>query len=88
MSPLAARCVTKDVRRYAALLLFAAAVFAAPAALGPKDGRDLPPADLNRVQAGQAAPDFTLEAQDGRPITLSDFRGQKRVVLVFYRGHW
>ncbi len=61
---------------------------AAIAALGPKDGRDLPPADLNRVQVGQPAPDFTLESMDGNPVTLSDFRGKKRVVLVFYRGHW
>ncbi len=66
------------------LLLATAAV----AALGPKDGRDLPPADLNRVQVGQPAPDFTLESMDGAPVTLSDFRGKKRVVLVFYRGHW
>ncbi len=56
--------------------------------MGPKDGRDLPPADLNRVQVGQPAPDFTLESMDGNPVTLSDFRGKKRVVLVFYRGHW
>ena len=56
--------------------------------LGPKDGRNLPAADLNRVRVGQQAPDFTLEAAGGRPITLSDYRGRKRVVLVFYRGQW
>ncbi len=61
---------------------------AAPVKLGPKDGRELPSADLNRVQVGQLAPDFTLEAEDGRQVTLSDYRGKKRVVLVFYRGHW
>ncbi len=55
---------------------------------GPTDGRDLPPSDLNRVQVGQAAPDFTLKDAAGRRVTLSEFRGQKRVVLVFYRGHW
>ena len=75
------------MRRYAAFLLLTAAALAAPA-LGPKDGRDLPPADLNRVQVGQPAPDFALEALEGRAVTLSDFRGKKRVVLVFYRGHW
>jgi cytochrome oxidase Cu insertion factor (SCO1/SenC/PrrC family) len=61
---------------------------AAQSPLGPKDGRNLPPADLNRVRAGQAAPDFTLESRAGEPVTLSQFRGQKRVVLVFYRGQW
>ncbi|MBI3697241.1 MAG: redoxin domain-containing protein [Acidobacteria bacterium] len=75
------------MRAWTAVLLLSAAALAATPALGPKDGRDLPPADLNRVQAGQPAPDFTLEAADGRPVTLSGFRG-KRVVLVFYRGHW
>jgi len=44
--------------------------------------------DLNRVNVGQPAPDFTLENYDGNKITLSEFRGQKNVVLVFYRGHW
>lgn len=33
--------------------------------------------------AGSPAPDFTLNAQDGKPISLRDFRG-KWVVLYFY----
>ncbi len=57
-------------------------------ALGPVDGRDLPPADLGRVAAGNAAPDFTALASTGEPITLSDYRREKNVVLFFYRGHW
>lgn len=56
--------------------------------LGPKDGPTDPPTDLERVKVGEPAPDFTLEALDGRRITLSDYRAQKNVVLVFYRGHW
>ena len=35
------------------------------------------------LEPGQAAPDFTLPDQDGRPVTLSELRGQ-RVVLYFY----
>ena len=46
------------------------------------------PADLNRVQVGQPALDFTLESRKGELVKLSQFRGQKRVVLVFYRGQW
>lgn len=57
-------------------------------ALGPVDGHDLPPTDLDRVQAGDVAPDFTLVSLAGPRVTLSDLRGQKNVVLVFYRGHW
>ena len=56
--------------------------------LGPKDGANLPPTDLERVQVGRPAPDFTLESIDAKPVSLSDFRGKQRVVLVFYRGHW
>ena len=55
---------------------------------GPVDGLDLPPTDLDRVQEGDVAPDFTLTSLAGPPVTLSDFRGEKNVVLVFYRGHW
>jgi cytochrome oxidase Cu insertion factor (SCO1/SenC/PrrC family) len=66
-----------------------AALLAGPAdKLGPADGRDLPPADLERVKAGSPAPDFTLEDLAGNRVTLSQFRGKKKVVLVFYRGYW
>src|SRR5437588_8544930 len=34
-------------------------------------------------RAGTPAPDFTLHAQDGKPLNLRDFRGQW-VVLYFY----
>jgi len=48
----------------------------------------LPAADLARVKVGQSAPDFRLENIDGQRISLSEFRGKKNVLLVFYRGHW
>jgi mycoredoxin-dependent peroxiredoxin len=35
-------------------------------------------------QVGQPAPDFTLKDQQGKKVSLSDFRGLKNVVLVFY----
>jgi cytochrome oxidase Cu insertion factor (SCO1/SenC/PrrC family) len=56
--------------------------------LGPKDGMDLPASDLDRVQAGDIAPDFALKSLSGDIVTLSDYRGRQNVVLVFYRGHW
>ncbi len=56
--------------------------------LGPVDGHDLPGVDLERIMDGQPAPDFSLESHAGPVVTLSDFQGEKNVVLVFYRGHW
>ena len=59
-----------------------------PQALGPVDGHDLPREDLERVALGTIAPDFSLSSLSGEVETLSDSRGEKNVVLVFYRGHW
>jgi cytochrome oxidase Cu insertion factor (SCO1/SenC/PrrC family) len=41
-----------------------------------------------KVAVGQPAPDFTLPDARGQAVTLSSFKGQKAVVLVFYRGYW
>ena len=35
------------------------------------------------LKVGQKAPDFTLEAGDGKKVKLSDFKG-KKIVLYFY----
>jgi cytochrome oxidase Cu insertion factor (SCO1/SenC/PrrC family) len=64
------------------------AISVANAQLGPKDGADLPPTDLERVKIGDSAPNFTLENMDGRRITLSEAYSKNNVVLVFYRGQW
>ena len=56
--------------------------------LGPSDTQTLPPSDLNRVKVGDVAPDFTLEKEAGKAVTLSSYRGKKSLVLVFYRGYW
>ncbi len=66
---------------------FGAACHDAPPELGPANGADLPPVDTGRVAVGDTAPDFTLLDRHGEPVTLSDLRG-RRIVLVFYRGHW
>ncbi len=38
------------------------------------------------LAAGVEAPDFTLQDETGKPVTLSKWRGIKNVVLVFYPG--
>ena len=63
-------------------------VFSQPKPLGPADGHDLPGIDTARVQVGDPAPDFRLTSFEGDVVSLSDFEGEKEVVLVFYRGHW
>ena len=39
--------------------------------------------DSPRLAAGDTAPNFTLTDQDGRSVSLADYRGQK-VVVYFY----
>jgi len=56
--------------------------------LGPVDGKDLEPTDIERVAVGAMAPDFALAKQGGGTVKLSSMRGKKNVVLVFYRGYW
>jgi peroxiredoxin len=36
------------------------------------------------VEIGSEAPDFTLNDYNKQPVTLSSFRGEKNVLLVFY----
>jgi len=38
---------------------------------------------LKLVSEGERAPDFTLQGDDGREVSLSDYKG-KKVVLYFY----
>jgi peroxiredoxin Q/BCP len=40
-------------------------------------------ADSKAPEVGNAAPDFTLNSQEGKPVSLHDFKG-KWVVLYFY----
>jgi len=44
--------------------------------------------DLERIKEGMPAPDFALEDINNKVYRLSDYKSQKDVVLVFYRGHF
>jgi len=37
-----------------------------------------------KIKVGDMAPDFTLEDQNGKKVSLHDFRGKKNVALAFY----
>ncbi|MGW0608462.1 peroxiredoxin [Streptomyces sp. NPDC002644] len=36
------------------------------------------------IEVGNRAPDFELKDNHGRPVRLSDYQGEKNVVLLFY----
>ena len=41
---------------------------------------------MSKRLSATTAPDFTLTDTEGQSVTLSGFRGDKHVVLVFNRG--
>jgi len=45
---------------------------------------DQPATPDPKIKVGDTAPDFKLRDQNGKDVTLSDFRGKKNVVLAFY----
>ena len=58
----------------ATLLAVAAPAFAAEEERGPALGAE--------------APEFTLQALDGREVSLADLTEEGPVVLIFFRGAW
>lgn len=51
--------------------------------IGYNKGRRNTEEELNMLETGIKAPDFTLLNQDGQEVSLSDYRG-KKVILYFY----
>ena len=72
-------------RLLSSLLLLAPFSIASIAALAqqPPVTQPKPPAKTH-LKIGDAAPDFTLRATDGKSYKLSDFKGKKNVVLAIY----
>ncbi len=73
------------------LVIFIAPVFGASAAY--KDNiynpGQLKPIDSQlKVSVGEPAPDFTLPSVAGEKITLSQFKGEKNVVISFVPAAW
>jgi len=41
---------------------------------------------MPQVEMNTAAPDFTLDDYNGQAVRLSDFKGEKNLLLVLNRG--
>ena len=41
---------------------------------------------MTKIQEAMTAPDFTLTDTQGQSVTLSNYQGDRHVVLVFNRG--
>ena len=39
-------------------------------------------------EIGERAPDFSLKSHTGNQVSLADFRGHKKVMIVFYYLSW
>jgi thioredoxin-dependent peroxiredoxin len=61
--------------------LFMFAIFAGALFAGTPSSKD-----SKMLSAGTLAPDFSLLSDKGDTVRLSDFRGKKSVVLIFYPG--
>lgn len=44
--------------------------------------------DQVAVSVGDMAPNFSAEDESGTIRKLSELRGEKNLILIFYRGYW
>ncbi len=63
------------------LLVLTLAASFVPAIYAADTKSDMP---QPKVKVGDTAPDFTLQDQSGKKVSLHDFRGKKNVALAFY----
>jgi cytochrome oxidase Cu insertion factor (SCO1/SenC/PrrC family) len=63
------------------LLAVVLAGFLVPASRAADQSSSVPPP---KIKVGDMAPDFTLQDQNGKKVSLSEFRGKKNVALAFY----
>jgi peroxiredoxin len=52
-----------------------------PASHAADSSEQMPPP---KIKVGDMAPDFILQDQNGKKVSLKDFRGKKNVALAFY----
>jgi cytochrome oxidase Cu insertion factor (SCO1/SenC/PrrC family) len=72
------------VRVLSAILLLTLAVGPSLAAAQHKKGAQKEATPQPKYKVGDVAPDFSLEDQNGKDVSLHDFRGKKTVALAFF----
>jgi len=65
------------MKKLLAALIVAGTLLSPIAKAAPKEAAAMP-------KVGDMAPDFKLQADTGKEISLSEYRGKKQVVLAFY----
>lgn len=73
------------------LLLLTAVLWTVPALAqndDPQNDEAPDTAQAERIQVGDEAPGFALPDLDGEVHRLGDLRGEKALILVFFRGAW
>lgn len=78
--------MSRCIRSRAAALMFVALVLMA--ATMPRSIQAEEATMAKRVEVGDTAPDFTLADPDGKDHAASALRGEKNLLLVFFRGAW
>jgi cytochrome oxidase Cu insertion factor (SCO1/SenC/PrrC family) len=65
------------MKKLLAALVMAGSLLSPAVNAAPKEAAAMP-------KVGDMAPDFKLQADNGKEVSLADFRGKKQVVLAFY----
>jgi cytochrome oxidase Cu insertion factor (SCO1/SenC/PrrC family) len=61
------------------MLLAVAALASEPKVSEPK---------VSEPKVGDAAPPLSLTSANGSTVSLKDYAGKSKLVLIFYRGYW
>ncbi len=75
------------VRRFALLILVLASLTVtgfAQQSSAAQTATPQPAPPKTHLKVGQPAPEFTLTDTEGKEVKLSDFKGNKNIVLAFY----